>query len=71
MASGILEVMDRDPCHELEMARAALDGVRRRLSNPLIDDPARKTLEALAAGLRSDIEHWRPRCECELRKEEE
>lgn len=63
--------MDKDPCHELEMARAALAGVRRRLSNPLVEDSARKTLEAIAAGLRSDIEHWQPRCERELRKEEE
>lgn len=62
--------MDKDPCHELEIARAELSGVRERLRNPVLADSRRRTLEIVAAGLRKEIEWWRPSCERELRREE-
>jgi hypothetical protein len=61
--------MTRDSCHELEITRASLAQVMARLANPLIGDPLRKTLELTAAGLRNEIEWWRPRCDRELEME--
>ena len=61
--------MDKDPCHELEMAQAGLAGVVKRLAGPLFDG-TRKALETTADGLRKEIEWWQPRCEHELREEE-
>ena len=63
--------MDKDPCHELEMARAELTKVRLRLSSRPINSHARKALETAEKGLLAEIRWWQPRCERELRKEEE
>lgn len=60
----------KDPCHELEMARAELDKVRLRLSRRPINSHARNALEATLKGLLAEIRWWEPRCERELRKEE-
>lgn len=61
--------MEKDPCHELEMARAALAGLRERLSDLSMNDQLRKTLEVTASGLWSEIRWWRPRCDRELKME--